>query len=127
MSVAVALGVALAGGCGAVCRYLIDYALSRRLGRTVAWGTWLVNLTGALALGVLIGAGLARDVSPTLTLILGGGFLGAYTTFSTWMLETLQHLEQGAWRPAVVNVVGPLITGIAAAALGMQAARWLFS
>jgi CrcB protein len=85
------VGIALLGGLGAVVRVLI--------GRTL-----VVNLTGAFALGLLVGAGADADTAR----ILGTGFLGAYTTFSTWMLETR--------RPR--DVVLPLLAGLLAIFLG---------
>lgn len=91
--------LALAGGAGAVARFLISTRLP------LPYGTLLVNVTGAFALGV-IGENL----------ILGTGFVGAYTTFSTWMLET----DQLSRRAAVLNIAGSLALGLAAAQLGIE-------
>ena len=90
--------LALAGGAGAVARFLVAFWLP------VPYGTLLVNVTGAFALG-LIGENL----------VLGTGFVGAYTTFSTWMLES----EQLSRRAAVLNIAGSLALGVAAAQLGI--------
>jgi CrcB protein len=90
--------VALAGGAGAVARFLIAARLP------IPYGTLLVNITGAFALG-LIGENL----------VLGTGFVGAYTTFSTWMLET-ERLSKPA---AALNILGSLALGLAAAQLGI--------
>lgn len=74
------------------------------------WGTFAVNLTGAFVLGLLWGAGVRGDAY----MICGTGFLGGYTTFSTWMVETLR-----AERPiAVVYLGASLVCGLAASALG---------
>jgi CrcB protein len=101
------LGLALAGGLGAVARFLVDGAVSERLGRALPVGTLVVNLTGAFALGALSG-----------NFVLGTGFVGAYTTFSTWMFETQRLAEDGRSAAALANVFGSLVLGLAAAALG---------
>ena len=77
-------------------------------------GTLAVNLTGAFALGLLAGA----DVSGRALILAGGAFLGAYTTFSTWMLETARLAEDGELRQAALNVGGSLALGLAFAAAG---------
>lgn len=92
------IALALAGGAGAVARFLIASRLP------VPYGTLAVNVSGAFALG-LIGENL----------VLGTGFVGAYTTFSTWMLET-ERLSKPA---AALNIVGSLALGLAAAQLGI--------
>ena len=119
MSDHVVILVALAGGLGAACRYVLDYAITQRMRGVVPWGTWTVNVTGSLGLGLLAGLTLRFSVPTDVTLIIGGGFLGAYTTFSTWMYESLRLIEEGAWRVALVNLVGSVITGGAAAAIGL--------
>ena len=101
------LGLAMAGGLGAVARFLVDGAVSDRLGRALPLGTLAVNLSGAFALGVLSG-----------NFVVGTGFVGAYTTFSTWMLETQRLAEDGRSAAALANVFGSLVLGLGAAALG---------
>jgi fluoride exporter len=114
MSWAVWVGVALLGGVGATSRFLVDGAISSRAGRTFPLGTLVINLSGALALGLL--DGLA--VSGTALVLLGTATLGSYTTFSTWMLETQRLVEDGALRLALLNVTLSLAAGVGAAALG---------
>ena len=76
--------VAIAGGFGAVARYLMDrLVLSRSGGSILPWGTWVVNITGSLALGLLVGVGSGAWLGPVLNPAVTAGFLGAYTTFST--------------------------------------------
>ena len=77
-------GVALVGGIGSVLRLVIDRAVARRVARAFPFGTLAVNISGAFQLGFLGGLALSRDAA----LVAGTGFVGAYTTFSTWMLET---------------------------------------
>src|SRR5439155_4055304 len=78
------IGVALLGGAGAVGRLVLDAAVSERAGDAFPWGTLVVNLSGAFALGLLAGADVAGDA----LLLAGTALLGSYTTFSTWMLES---------------------------------------
>lgn len=108
-------GVALLGGAGAVCRFLIDRAVSKRLKRGFPFGTLVVNISGALLLGFL--AGLA--LSPHTALLVGTGFVGSYTTFSTWMLETQRLTEERQVWPAAANIVVSVALGLTAAWLGM--------
>lgn len=106
--------VAIAGAAGAVARFVVDGHVLARTGARLPWGTMLVNLSGAFAFGAIAGAAPGHQVA----LIAGTGFLGAYTTFSTWMLETLLLGESGRARAAIVNLVGQLVVGFGFAALG---------
>jgi len=108
------LWVALAGAAGAVVRFVVDGHVLARTGGRLPWGTALINLSGAFVLGVIAGAAPGH----AFTLIVGTGFLAAYTTFSTWMLESLLLGESGRTNAVVVNVVGQLVVGLAVAALG---------
>ena len=114
MSAGVLLGLGLLGGLGAIARFLLDGAVSGRLGRAFPYGTLAVNLSGAFALGVLVGA----QVSENAYALAGTGFVGAYTTFSTWMLETHRLAEDGRTRAAVANVAVSLALGLLVAWLG---------
>jgi CrcB protein len=114
MSWAVWVGVAVLGGVGATSRFLLDGAVAARAGWTFPAGTLVINLSGALLLGLL--DGLA--VSGTLLVLVGTATLGSYTTFSTWMLETQRLTEDGAVRLAALNVALSLAAGVGAAALG---------
>ena len=116
MSPLVVIAIGLVGGIGAIGRFLLDGAVSARVARSFPWGTLAVNLTGAFALGVLAGAAVSGDALR----LAGTGFLGAYTTFSTWMLETHRLAEDGESRPAVANVVVSLALGLACAWLGRE-------
>ena len=109
MSLATWAGVAALVGVGAIARFLLDGAVSARAGTGFPWGTLAVNATGSFVLGA-VGT----------SVLLGTGLLGAYTTFSTWMLETHRLAEDGRWRPAVLNVAGSLAVGLTAAWLGRQ-------
>lgn len=108
------LGVGLIGGLGAVARFLLDGAVAVRLGRSFPFGTLVVNLSGALLLGVLVGASTSGDAFA----LLGTGALGAFTTFSTWMLESHRLAEDGQLPLGAWNIALSLGLGLAAAELG---------
>lgn len=108
------IAVALLGGVGAVARFVVDAAVTPRLGGRFPFGTLTVNLTGALTLGFLTGLGTSHG----LTLLLGAALVGSYTTFSSWILETLVLTEDGRNAAALVNILGQTAAGIALAAAG---------
>jgi CrcB protein len=112
----VVIGIGLVGGLGAIGRFLLDAEVSRRAGRSFPWGTLAVNLSGAFALGVLAGATISDDAYR----LAGTGMLGAYTTFSTWMLESHRLGEDGRLRLGVANLAVSLVAGVAAAWLGQR-------
>jgi fluoride exporter len=115
MTVAVWAGVVVFGGVGAVLRFLVDRTVSVRLAGAFPYGTFAVNVSGALLLGLLSGLVL----SPHLALLAGTAFVGSYTTFSTWMLETQRLSEERQLQPAVANIVVSLVLGLVAAWLGL--------
>lgn len=114
MSAVVWVCLAVAGGIGAVVRLLLDGAVSRRASGPFPWGTFAVNISGAVALGLLSGIGLSDDAY----LVVGTGVIGAYTTFSTWMFETQRLIEERLVRVAAANVVASIVVGVAAAWIG---------
>jgi fluoride exporter len=116
MTATVAVGVAALGALGAVARFLLDGAVSARAGRGFPLGTLVVNLTGAFALGLLVGLATSADSMR----LLGTGFLGGYTTFSTWMFESQRLAEDGDGRGAAVNIAVSLVAGVALAWLGRK-------
>jgi fluoride exporter len=112
------VGVVLAGGVGSVLRFLVDGAVARRAARPFPVGTLTVNITGAALLGLLGGLALSRHAA----LLADTAFIGAYTTFSTWMLETQRLSEERQLHYALANIVVSVVLGIAAALLGQWAA-----
>lgn len=114
MSVPVWIGVGLLGGVGALLRFFIDGAVAPRAGRDFPLGTYVVNLSGAALLGLLLGLGLAGDR----LLLAGTATIGSYTTFSTWMLESQRLVEDGEFVAAAGNVLLSLLAGLGALALG---------
>ena len=103
------------GGVGAVLRFVVDGAVSRRVAGVMPYGTLVVNLSGAVLLGFLEGIVPSRDAA----LLLGAGVLGAYTTFSTWMFETQRLVEERQLSRAAVNILVGVVAGVASAALGL--------
>ena len=123
------LVVALTGAAGAVCRYLLTYWVAVKVearwpwrSHTVNWGTHLVNVAGALTIGVVLGVGdsLGPDSLPRAAI--ATGFLGSFTTFSTWTYETWRLWEEGGRIVAVFNAAGALVAGIAATVAGLAVA-----
>jgi CrcB protein len=104
----------LAGGAGAVARFAVDGAVAARVVSELPLGTLVVNLSGAFALGVLVGAGVHGDGYR----IAGTGALGGYTTFSTWMFESQRLGEDGELRLGAVNLAVSLVAGVVAIWIG---------
>lgn len=120
----IVVALSLAGGLGAVCRFVLDGYATARLRVAYPAGTTIINVTGSLLLGVVTGITVAHTLPPEWGLIVGVGFLGGFTTFSTASLETVRLAQQGRWAAALMNGFGMLIgAGLAAAAglwLGAQ-------
>ena len=108
------IGVAALGGLGATARFMIDGAISARARGGFPAGTFAINVSGALLLGLLAGLALSGNA----LVLAGTATLGSYTTFSTWMLESHRLSEDADLRGAALNVVVSLAAGIGAAALG---------
>ncbi|MEX1252930.1 MAG: CrcB family protein [Dehalococcoidia bacterium] len=120
-----ALMVALGGALGSVLRYTIDGAVVDRLGPT-ALGTFVVNVTGALLLGLFVGLTEDRWLAPPLARpAIAIGLLGGYTTFSTLMFETVDLAETGSYLAALVNIGGSMAAGLAAMYAGLALGRAL--
>ena len=104
----------LLGGLGAILRFALDAAVASRAGRDFPYGTFVVNITGSVLLGLVVGTALTGDAAT----LIGGATIGSYTTFSTWMIESHRLAEEGELRRAFANVAVSLAAGLAAAALG---------
>jgi len=116
------VGFVIAAAVGAPLRYLVDGAIAERAEGVFPWGTFVINASGSLVLGVLTGLGLYHAFPKVPKVILGTGFCGAYTTFSTFTYETVELLEEGALNEAARNAFGTLVVGAGAAALGLALA-----
>ncbi|HEV3034730.1 MAG TPA: fluoride efflux transporter CrcB [Solirubrobacteraceae bacterium] len=106
--------VGVLGGVGALARFAIDALVSSATGARFPLGTLLINLSGSLVLGVLVGLALSGDAY----LLAGTAVIGSYTTFSTWMLESHRLAEDGRRWLLAANVALSLVLGVGAAAVG---------
>jgi CrcB protein len=113
--------ICVAGGVGAILRFVLDGALRSRVTLAYPLATTVINVSGSFVLGLLTGLGQTAGVPRDWVLILGGGLMGGYTTFSTASVETVRLVEQRRWLLAFANGVGMLVLAIAAAALGLAA------
>jgi CrcB protein len=111
---------------GAPLRYLTDRAVQSRHDSVFPWGTFAVNVTGCLILGLLTGAAATGTAGSHLQLLLGTGLCGALTTYSTFSYETLRLTETGAGLYAAANVVGSVTAGLGAAFVGVSLAQALW-
>ena len=131
MTASLLLLTSLAGGLGAVCRLVLDGAIrprsTRRSGspaeqsRTVPWPTITFNLSGSLVLGVVMGLSFSSVLPAGWTVVVGSGFLGGFTTFSTACVEAVRLVQARRWAAAAGTAFGVLLAGTAAAGLGMWA------
>jgi len=118
----IAIGAAL----GANARYLVSVWAGNRLGTQFPYGTFIVNVAGSFILGFLLTLSTERlQLSPETRLLLAVGFLGSFTTFSSYTVESLTLWRgSGTWW-GLVNIVGNNLAGLASALLGVMLARWL--
>jgi CrcB protein len=120
----IAMGAAL----GANARYLVGVWAGNRLGADFPYGTFIVNVTGSFVLGFLLTLGTGRlQLSPETRLLLAVGFLGSFTTFSSYAVESMNlWRDAGLWR-GLLNMAGNNLVGLLAVVLGAALARWLQS
>lgn len=111
---------------GAPLRYLTDRAVQARHDTVFPWGTFAVNVAGCLVLGLVTGAVASGAAPAAVQLLVGTGFCGALTTYSTFSYETLRLAETGAWFLAVANAVAGVVAGLGAAFTGaaLASAVW---
>ncbi|MEU7847781.1 fluoride efflux transporter CrcB [Micromonospora parva] len=113
--------IVLGAAVGAPLRYLADRAVQSRHGSVFPWGTLLVNVAGSLLLGALVG----WPVGPAVSTLLGTGFCGALTTYSTFSYETLRLTQGGHRLLALANVLGSVAAGLTATTAGYALAHAL--
>jgi len=111
-----------AAAVGAPTRYLVDAFVTNRAGPRLPWGTMAINVSGSFVLGLLSGLVLYHAAPSDLRLVLGTGFCGAYTTFSTFAFETVRLADEGRPRDSLRNVVLNTGGGLLAAAAGLAIA-----
>jgi fluoride exporter len=111
--------IALAGGVGAIARYVIDSSLRARWPVDFPIGTIAINVSGSLVLGILTGLVIAHGASTDLRTIAGVGFCGGYTTFSAASVETVRLAEQRRWAACLGYTGGSLLFAVLAAGAGL--------
>jgi len=115
--------VAVGGALGAVARYLVATAFAQRFGVQWPWGTLFINLSGCLLISLLLGAGSERMADSNLRYLLPIGFVGAYTTFSTFEYETMRLFQLGRGAGALAYVAASNVLGFAAVCAGAWLGR----
>lgn len=118
MTALVFVSLAAAGGLGAAARYALDAAIGSRLRTVFPWATFIINVSGSLALGLVTALASGHLLPQEWALIVGSGFLGGYTTFSTTSYETIRLLREGRHLASLGNSMGTLAVTICGAALG---------
>ena len=117
--------LALGGGAGAVARFTISTRVYSRTGPGFPWGTFVVNALGSFLLGVVM-TGLAdTPLGTQLIALLAIGFLGDFTTFSTFAYESVMLARDGQWRRALVYLLGSTASALAAVMVGLACGAWL--
>ena len=116
--------IALGGALGAVSRFLLGNGLSRALGSALPYGTFVINIVGCFAMGLLMTIIVDREMIPAAwRLFLCVGFLGGFTTFSSFGYEALMLLTEGRLLAVLAYVGGSVVLGLVAAAAGVLCAR----
>ena len=115
----IALLTLVAGAVGALARFVVDALIKQRWRSPFPLATAIINVTGSLLLGMLAGVVLFHGQSSAWQTVVGTGFCGGYTTFSTASFETVRLLQQNRRVLALVNAVGSLVTSVAACAVGL--------
>jgi len=113
------VAVALAGGAGAALRLFLDGAVRTRVRTALPVGTLLINVVGSLLLGLITGLTLAAWLPEAWHLVLGGGLMGGFTTFSTASVETVRLAQDRRSLAALVNGLGMLVLAVSCAFLGL--------
>ncbi len=122
--IVIVLGVALAGALGAPARFAVEQAVRRIRPMSFPLGTFVVNVSGSFGLGVVAGLAIAHGLDPDLRTVVGTGFLGAYTTFSTYAYETVRRAEERERRTALRYAVGSIVVAGLDQRRGPRARGW---
>jgi CrcB protein len=119
------LYISIAGVLGTLSRYGLSTFTQRLSGAGFPFGTLVVNVLGSLAIGFVMQLGLSTDIIPrSLRIAATIGFMGAFTTFSTFSYETVGYIQNGAWLMASANILGNLVLCLGATMLGMALGRF---
>jgi fluoride exporter len=118
--------IAIGGALGAIARYQIAAMIQARIPAGFPWGTFVVNISGCFVMGVATTVLTERTIAhPSWRYLIPIGFIGAYTTFSTFEAETYRAVVEGAWAIGAANIVGSVLVGYVALWLGVVIARML--
>ena len=115
--------VALGGAFGAIARYGVSLAAVQLGATSFPWGTWVANLIGCFLIGLIVPF-VATPQTETARLLVVTGFLGAFTTFSTYSVDTFSLWMAGRPGLALANALGSVVFGLVCVALGVYVARW---
>lgn len=122
----IVLAIAAGGAFGAVARHYVNNQVTHWLGAEFPWGILVANVAGSFAMGVLIESlALVWSPSKEVNAFLAVGFLGAFTTFSTFGVETYRSFESGDWLIAALNVIANVAGGLLLVVAGTSLARFL--
>lgn len=120
----IALGVAILGALGSLCRWLLSAAIQRHVGAMFPAGTFVVNAVGSVVMGLVMGFFVARGTeSSGLRVALTAGFMGGFTTYSSFAMETVFLIQRRSLAVAALNIFGTLIVCLAGCAIGLSAGR----
>ncbi len=111
--------IALAGSMGAVSRFVLDGHIQTKYRRTFPWATFIINVSGSFILGLVSGMLMAHQNFDGIATIIGIGFCGGYTTFSTASFETVRLFERREYKRALASSAGTLLATVAVAAIGL--------
>lgn len=120
------IAIGLGGFAGAITRYAVDGWVSGLTRGSYPWGTFVVNASGSVLIGILFVLSVERSLVPAeLRGPLLIGFVGSYTTFSTLALESWRLMDDGAWLAAGANLAGSILVGVTAVIIGLAIGRAL--
>lgn len=114
------LWISVVGGGGAVMRFMVDGLIRSALGRKFPYGTLIINVSGSFLLGILTGVVLYRHGNPNTKLVLGTGFCGGFTTFSTASFEAARLIEEKRYAAVTFQALGNVSLSLAAAVFGLS-------
>ena len=118
--------VGLGGFLGANARYLMGGLIAERWGTTFPWATFVINVTGSFILGFFLAFAEDRPwVNPGSRLLFAVGFVGAYTTFSTFTYESIRLIQEGELLLAMGNLIGSVLAGGVAVLAGIMLGEWI--
>ena len=116
------VALVIAGAVGAVARFVLDSTIKARWSSSVPWGTWLINVSGSLLLGLIAGLVTYRGMSADVAAVAGTGFCGGFTTFSTASFETVRLAQQRRWRASLSYALASVVASGGACAAGLALA-----